>query len=339
MMRPRSVLIPALLAAGLAGFGSLSAQAQAPQTLLNVSYDSTRALYKDIDQAFAADWKAKNGSAVTIQSSHGGSGAQARSVIDGLPADIVTLAVASDIDAIVKAGKIKPGWEANLPNNSNPYTSTILFLVRKGNPKNIKDWDDLAKPGVSVISANPKTSGGARWNYLAAWAYAEKKFDHDETKVKNFVGQIYKNAPVLDASARASTITFAQRGIGDVLIAWENDALEASDEFGKGKFDIVVPSLSIRAEPSVAIVDANVDRKGTRALADAYLQFLYTPKAQAIIAQNYFRPFHPENAAKADLDRLPNVDMVTIRDFGGWTKVQAEHFGDGGIFDQIFKPK
>ncbi len=238
-----------------------------------------------------------------------------------------------------RPARSSPAGRTRLPNNSNPYTSTILFLVRKGNPKNIKDWDDLAKPGVSVVTANPKTSGGARWNYLGAWAYADKKFNHDEAKVKDFVGAIYKNAPVLDASARASTITFAQRGIGDVLIAWENDALEAFEEFGKGQFDIIVPSLSISAEPSVAVVDANVDRKGTRALAEAYLQFLYTPKAQAIIAHNYFRPFHPEYAAKQDLDRLPKVDMITIRDFGGWDKVQAEHFDDGGIFDQIFKPK
>jgi sulfate/thiosulfate transport system substrate-binding protein len=335
----RQALIPVLFIIAFAGAVPVTAQAQAPQTLLNVSYDSTRELYQAINPAFAADWKAKTGATINLQASHGGSGAQARSVIDGLPADVVTLALASDIAAIVKAGKINPGWEERLPNNSNPYTSTILFLVRKGNPKNIKDWDDLAKPGISVIAANPKTSGGARWNYLAAWGYAEKKFDQDDAKMRDFVGRIYKNAPVLDASARASTITFAQRGLGDVLIAWENDALEAFDEFGKGQFDIIVPSLSIRAEPSVAVVDANVDRKGTRALAEAYLQYLYTPAAQAIIARNYFRPFHPEDAAKQDLDRLPNVDMLTVRDFGGWDKVQAEHFADGGIFDQIFKPK
>jgi sulfate adenylyltransferase subunit 1/sulfate transport system substrate-binding protein len=328
-----------LFTPALAGAVPVTAQAQMPQTLLNVSYDSTRELYKAVNQAFADDWKAKTGVTVNLQASHGGSGAQARAVIDGLPADVVTLALASDIAAIVKAGKIKPGWEEHLPNNSNPYTSTILFLVRKGNPKNIKDWDDLVKPGISVITANPKTSGGARWNYLAAWGYAEKKFEQDDSKVRDFVGQIYKNAPVLDASARASTITFAQRGLGDVLIAWENDALEAFDEFGKDQFEIVVPSLSIRAEPSVAVVDANVDRKGTRALAEAYLHYLYTPKAQALIAQNYFRPFHPENAAKRDLDRLPKVDMLTIRDFGGWDRVQGEHFVDGGIYDQIFKPK
>jgi sulfate adenylyltransferase subunit 1/sulfate transport system substrate-binding protein len=338
MFRFRQALVPVFFAAALVGAGSCVAQAQT-QSLLNVSYDPTRELYKAINQAFAEDWKAKTGATINIQSSHGGSGAQARSVIDGLPADVVTLALAADIDAIVKAGRIKPGWADRLPNNANPYTSTILFLVRKGNPKNIRDWDDLAKPGVSVITPNPKTSGGARWNYLAAWGYADRKFDHDEAKVRDFIGAIYKNAPVLDSGARASTITFAQRGLGDVLIAWENDAFEAFDEFGKDQFEIVVPSLSILAEPPVAVVDANVDRKGTRAAAEAYLQFLYTPKAQAIIARNYFRPFHPEFAAKQDLDRLPKVDMITIRDFGGWDKVQAEHFADGGIFDQIFQPK
>ena len=338
MFRLRLAVIPVFLAAALIGAGSCAAQAQT-QTLLNVSYDPTRELYRAINQAFAEDWKAKTGATINIQSSHGGSGAQARSVIDGLPADVVTLALAADIDAIVKVGRIKPGWADRLPNNANPYTSTILFLVRKGNPKNIKDWDDLAKPGVSVITPNPKTSGGARWNYLAAWGYADRKFDHDEAKVKDFVGAIYKNAPVLDSGARASTITFAQRGLGDVLIAWENDAFEAFDEFGKDQFEIVVPSLSILAEPPVAVVDANVDRKGTRAAAEAYLQFLYTPQAQAIIARNYFRPFHPEFAAEQDLDRLPKVNMITIRDFGGWDKVQAEHFDDGGIFDQIFQPK
>lgn len=337
LFRFRQAQIPAYFVGALAGTGSLATQARA-QTLLNVSYDPTRELYKAINQAFAGEWKAKTGATVTLQSSHGGSGAQARSVIDGLPADVVTLAVASDIDAIVKAGKIKPGWADRLPNNASPYTSTILLLVRKGNPKNIKDWDDLAKPGVSVITPNPKTSGGARWNYLAAWGYADKKFNHDEAKVKDFVGAIYKNTAVLDSGARASTITFAQRGQGDVLIAWENDAFEAFDEFGKDQFQIVVPSLSILAEPSVAVVDANVDHKGTRALAEDYLQFLYTPKAQAIIAENYYRPFHPEYA-KPDLDRLPKVDMITIRDFGGWDKLQAEHFADGGIFDRIFKPK
>jgi sulfate adenylyltransferase subunit 1/sulfate transport system substrate-binding protein len=336
MFRLRQASIPVFLAAVLIGAVPGAARAQ---TLLNVSYDPTRELYKAINQAFADDWKAKTGATITMQSSHGGSGAQARSVIDGLPADVVTLALAADIDAIVRAGKIKPGWADRLPNNANPYTSTILFLVRKGNPKNIEDWDDLARSGVSVITPNPKTSGGARWNYLAAWGYAERKFDHNEAKVKDFVGAIYKNVPVLDSGARASTITFAQRGLGDVLIAWENDAFEAFDEFGKDQFEIVVPSLSILAEPPVAVVDANVDRKGTRAAAEAYLQFLYTPKAQAIIAQNYFRPFHPEYAAKQDLDRLPKVAMITIRDFGGWDKVQAEHFDDNGVFDQIFKPK
>jgi len=260
--------------------------ASADVTLLNVSYDPTRELYKAINAAFAADWKAKTGETVTIQNSHGGSGAQARAVIDGLQADVVTLALSADIDAIAaKTGKIPADWQTRLPNNSAPYTSTIVFLVRKGNPKGIRDWSDLAKPGVSVITPNPKTSGGARWNYLAAWAYGLKTFDGDEAKTRDFVAAIYKNAPVLDTGARGSTITFAQRGLGDVLIAWENDAFLASEEFGKNQFDIVAPSLSILAEPPVSLVDGNVDAKGARKVAEAYLQFLYSPAAQAIIAK------------------------------------------------------
>src|SRR5450631_218447 len=267
--------------------------AQAQTSLLNVSYDPTRELYKAIDEAFAADWKAKTGETITVRASHGGSGAQARAVIDGLPADVVTLALAADIDAVAaKTGKIPADWQKRLPNNSAPYTSTIVLLVRKGNPKGIKDWDDLVKPGVAVITPNPKTSGGARWNFLAAWGYASKKFNGDEAKIKDFIAALYKNAPVLDTGARGSTITFAQRGLGDVLIAWENDAFLASEEFGKHKFDIVIPSLSILAEPPVAVVDGNVDAKGTRKQAEAYLQFLYSAKGQAIIAKNYFRPAH-----------------------------------------------
>jgi sulfate/thiosulfate-binding protein len=313
--------------------------AYADATLLNVSYDPTRELYKAINAAFAADWKTKTGEAVTIQNSHGGSGAQARSVIDGLEADVVTLALAADIDAIAaKTGKIPADWQKRLPNNSAPYTSTIVFLVHKGNPKGIHDWDDLVKPGVSVITPNPKTSGGARWNYLAAWAYGEKKFGGDEAKTRDFVAAIYKNAPVLDTGARGSTITFAQRGLGDVLIAWENDAFLASEEFGKDKFEIVAPPQSILAEPPVSVVDGNVDAKGTRKQAEAYLQFLYTPAAQAIIAKNYFRPAHPEFADPADLKRFPKLDLVTIdAAFGGWKKAQATHFADGGVFDQIQK--
>jgi sulfate/thiosulfate-binding protein len=328
----------------LAGFAVLAATAattaaRADVTLLNVSYDPTRELYKAINAAFAAEWKTKTGEAVTIQNSHGGSGAQARAVIDGLEADVVTLALAADIDAIAaKTGKIPADWQKRLPNNSAPYTSTIVFLVHKGNPKGIHDWDDLVKPGVSVITPNPKTSGGARWNYLAAWAYGEKKFGGDEAKTKDFVAAIYKNAPVLDTGARGSTITFAQRGLGDVLIAWENDAFLASEEFGKDQFEIVAPSLSILAEPPVSVVDANVDAKGARKQAEAYLQFLYSPAAQAIIAKNYFRPAHPEFADPADLKRFPTLNLVTIDGaFGGWKKAQATHFADGGVFDQIQK--
>jgi sulfate/thiosulfate-binding protein len=314
-------------------------QAHADQTLLNVSYDPTRELYKAIDAAFAADWKVKTGEAVTIQASHSGSGAQARAVIDGLNADVVTLALAADIDAIAaKTGKIPADWQKRLPHNSAPYTSTIVFLVRKGNPKGIHDWDDLAKPGISVVTPNPKTSGGARWNYLAAWGYGLKKFGGDEAKTKDFVAAIFRNAPVLDTGARGSTISFAQRGIGDVLVAWENDAFLAFEEFGKDQFEIITPSLSILAEPPVSIVDGNVDAKGTRKVAEAYLQYLYTPPAQAIIAKNYFRPTSPESAAKEDLARFPKIDLITVDGvFGGWKKAQATHFADGGVFDQIVK--
>jgi sulfate/thiosulfate transport system substrate-binding protein len=321
------------------GAFAIGTPALADTTLLNVSYDPTRELYKAINDAFAQEWKASTGENIHIQASHGGSGAQARSVIEGLNADVVTLALAADIDAIAaKTGKIAPDWQKRLPNNASPYTSTIIFLVRKGNPKAVRDWDDLVKAGVSVITPNPKTSGGARWNYLAAWGYAAKKFGGDESRIKDFMTALYKNAPVLDTGARGSTITFAQRGLGDVLIAWENDAFLASEEFGKDKFDIVVPSLSILAEPPVAVVDGNVDAKGTRKQAEAYLQFLYSPKGQAIIAKNYFRPAHPEFADKADLDRLPKIELITIDGaFGGWAKAQAKHFADGGIFDEIQK--
>jgi sulfate/thiosulfate-binding protein len=334
----RSRRIAALVLAA-AIFAGGAAFARADVTLLNVSYDPTRELYKAIDAAFAADWKAKTGETVTVQASHGGSGAQARAVIDGLEADVVTLALAADIDAIAaKTGKIPADWQKRLPNNSAPYTSTIVFLVRKGNPKQIHDWGDLAKPGVSVITPNPKTSGGARWNYLAAWAYGLKTFGGDEAKTKAFVGAIYKNAPVLDTGARGSTITFAQRGLGDVLIAWENDAFLALAEFGEDQFEIVAPSLSILAEPPVSIVDANVDAKGARKVAEAFLQFLYSPTAQAIIAKNYYRPAHPEFADPNDLKRFPKLDLVTVDGtFGGWKKAQATHFADGGVFDQIQK--
>jgi sulfate/thiosulfate-binding protein len=316
-----------------------SASSQAAQDFLNVSYDPTRELYKAINPAFVADWKAKTGETIEIQSSHGGSGAQARAVIDGLNADVVTLALAADIDAIAsRSGKIPADWQKRLPNNSSPYTSTIVFLVRKGNPKKIKDWDDLAKPGVAIITPNPKTSGGARWNYLAAWGYGLKKFNGDEAKTKEFVKAVYKNAPVMDTGARGSTITFTQRGIGDVLLAWENEAFLALKEFGADKFEIVTPSQSILAEPPVAVIDANADAKGNRKVAEAYLNFLYSPPAQAIIARNYYRPAHPEHAAKEDVKKFAKINFITIdQTFGGWAAAQKKHFADGGIFDEIQK--
>ena len=313
----------------------------ADTTLLNVSYDPTRELYKAVNEAFIKDWKAKGGDNLTIEQSHGGSGKQARAVIDGLQADVVTLALQGDIDQIAKAGKLKADWQKRLGNNSSPYTSTIVFLVRKGNPKAIKDWDDLIKEGVQVITPNPKTSGGARWNYLAAWAYADGKYGHDEEKDKEFVKKLFANVPVLDTGARGSTQTFAQRGIGDVLLAWENEAFLALDELGADKFDIVVPSLSIKAEPPVAVVDEVVDAKGTRKAAEAYLNFLYTPEAQKLIAHHYYRPSDPKAADPKDLARFVDVKLVAIDDplFGGWAQAQPKHFAEGGIFDQIYQPK
>jgi sulfate/thiosulfate-binding protein len=338
MRRFRNTL--AVIAA--AGFTTVAASAAlADTTLLNVSYDPTRELYKAVNEAFAKEWKAKSGETVKIEQSHGGSGKQARAVIDGLQADVVTLALQGDIDQIAKAGRIKPDWQQRLGNNSSPYTSTIVFLVRKGNPKSIKDWDDLAKDGVEVITPNPKTSGGARWNYLAAWAYADQKFGHDEDKDKDFIKKLYANVPVLDTGARGSTTTFAQRGIGDVLLAWENEAFLALDELGADKFDIVVPSLSIKAEPPVAVVDQVVDAKGTRKVAEAYLNFLYTPQAQKLIAHHYYRPSDPKSADPKDLARFADVKLVSVNDplFGGWAKAQPKHFDEGGIFDQIYQPK
>ena len=331
-----------LAAVAAIGFTTVAASAVlADTTLLNVSYDPTRELYKAVNEAFAKDWQAKTGEKITIEQSHGGSGKQARAVIDGLQADVVTLALQGDIDQIAKAGKIKSDWQKRLANNSSPYTSTIVFLVRKGNPKAIKDWDDLTKDGVQVITPNPKTSGGARWNYLAAWAYADQKFGHDEGKDKDFIKKLYANVPVLDTGARGSTTTFAQRGIGDVLLAWENEAFLALDELGADKFEIVVPSLSIKAEPPVAIVDEVVDAKGTRKAAEAYLNFLYTPQAQKLIAHNYYRPSDPKSADPKDLARFPDLKLVSIDDplFGGWAKAQPKHFDEGGIFDQIYQPK
>ncbi len=313
----------------------------ADTTLLNVSYDPTRELYKAVNEAFIKDYKAKTGETVAIEQSHGGSGKQARAVVDGLQADVVTLALAGDIDAIAKAGKIKADWQKRLPLNSSPYTSTIVFLVRKGNPKAIKDWDDLVKDGVQVITPNPKTSGGARWNYLAAWAFADQKYGHSEDKDKDFIKKLYANVPVLDTGARGSTTTFAERGIGDVLLAWENEAFLAINELGADKFEIVVPSLSIKAEPPVAVVDEVVDAKGSRKVAEAYLNYLYTPEAQKIIAHNYYRPSDPKSADPKDLARFPDLKLVTIDDplFGGWAKAQPKHFADGAIFDQLYQPK
>ncbi|MFN7971013.1 MAG: sulfate ABC transporter substrate-binding protein [Acidobacteriota bacterium] len=303
-------------------------------TILNVSYDPTRELYQEINTAFAKAWLGKTQQAVTVEQSHGGSGKQARSVIDGLEADVVTLALAGDIDAIAAAGFLPRNWQERLPDRSTPYTSTIVFLVRKGNPKGIHDWPDLAKPGVAVITPNPKTSGGARWNYLAAWGYGLKKLGGEE-KARDLVTRIYKNVPVLDTGARGSTITFVERGIGDVLIAWENEALLAARELGKGELEIVRPSISILAEPPVAVVDKVVDRKGTRAVAEAYVQFLATGEAQEIEAKHYFRPRLADVAAR-HADLVPPIELFTVDDlFGGWAKAQRAHFDDGGAFDQM----
>jgi sulfate/thiosulfate-binding protein len=305
-------------------------------TLLNVSYDPTRELYVDFNKAFASAYKKETGRSVEIKQSHGGSGSQARAVIDGLQADVVTLALAYDIDAISSKGLLAKDWQTRLPQNSSPYTSTIVFLVRKGNPKAINDWDDLIKSGVSVITPNPKTSGGARWNYLAAWGYGLKKYGSAD-KAREFVGNIYKNVPVLDTGARGSTITFVERGVGDVLLAWENEAFLAVKEFGKEKFEIVAPSVSILAEPPVAVVDTVADKKGTRAVADAYLKYWYTKEGQEIAARNFYRPRDAEIGKKFE-GSFAKVELFTIDNvFGGWTRAQSQHFTDGGIFDQIYK--
>ncbi len=333
----RRAALGGLLAAALPG---LPAHAQpAPTTLLNVSYDPTRELYAAINPAFAAAWKKQTGGDVQVRASHGGSGAQARAVIDGLEADVVTLALQSDIDAISeRAGLIAPDWRDRLPNRSVPYTSTILLVVRKGNPKGIKDWGDLVRPGVSVITPNPKTSGGARWNYLAAWGWALHAQGGDQAKARAYVAELFKHVPVLDTGARGSTITFAQRNQGDVLVAWEDDANLAVRQMGRDRLEIVVPSVTIVAEPVVAVVDKVVDRRGSRALAEAYLRFLWTPEAQEIAAQNYYRPSDPAVLAR-HADRFPTVNTFTIADtFGEWRDVQRGHFGDGGVFDQIYAP-
>ncbi|GAB7027472.1 sulfate ABC transporter substrate-binding protein [Geotalea toluenoxydans] len=333
MIRIKMAAIFAGLALALPG-GAL-----AEVNLLNVSYDPTRELYQEYNAAFTKYWKGKTGQDVTFKQSHGGSGKQARAVIDGLEADVVTLALAYDIDQIHDKAKLIPeNWQKRLPNNSAPYTSTIVFLVRKGNPKKIKDWNDLVKPGVSIITPNPKTSGGARWNYLAAWAYALKQKGGTDVKAKEFVGKLFRNVPVLDSGARGSTTTFVQRGIGDVLLAWENEAFLAVNELGKDKFEIVVPSLSILAEPSVSIVDKVVDKKGTRKVAEEYLKYLYSREGQVIAANNYYRPRDKKVAAKY-AKAFPKVKLFTIDDvFGGWRKAQLTHFADGGVFDQIYIP-
>ena len=309
-------------------------------TLLNVSYDPTRELYQDYNKAFAAYWKGRTGDTVTVKQSHGGSGKQARSVIDGLEADIVTLALAYDIDELNDKGKlIPPDWQKRLNHNSSPYTSTIVFLVRKGNPKGIKDWNDLVKPGVEVITPNPKTSGGARWNYLAAWGYALKQPGGNEAKAKDFVTALFRNVPVLDSGARGSTTTFVERGIGDVFISWENEAFLAVKELGPDKFQIIVPSLSILAEPPVTLVDKVVDKRGTREVAKAYLEYLYSPEGQKIAGDNYYRPIDPKVAAQFD-KLFPKVNLFTIDElFGGWAKAQKTHFADGGVFDSIYAKK
>ncbi|MGV7208962.1 sulfate ABC transporter substrate-binding protein [Oxalobacteraceae bacterium A2-2] len=327
-----------IIAAAVLAFTAAAPAFAADVTLLNVSYDPTRELYQDVNAAFAKSWQAKTGDTVKIKQSHGGSGKQARSVIDGLEADVVTLALAYDIDAIADHKLINPDWQKRLQFNSSPYTSTIVFLVRKGNPKGIKDWNDLVKPGVAVITPNPKTSGGARWNHLGAYGYALRQPGGNEATAKEFLRKLYKNVPVLDSGARGATTTFVERGIGDVLIAWENEALLAIKELGPTKFDIVAPSVSILAEPPVAVVDKIVDKRGTRKVAEAYLQFLYTDEAQEIIAKNYYRPANPKEAKKYAA-QFPNVKLFTIADVAGdWAKANKTHFADGGLFDQIYQP-
>ena len=328
----RKITLAIALGAALLPTSALAA----PTQLLNVSYDPTRELYEQVNAAFAKRWQAAAKQPIAIRQSHGGSGKQARAVIDGLPADVVTLALGYDVDAIAQRGLIASDWQKRLPNNSTPYYSTIVLLVRHGNPKNIKDWDDLIRPGVSVITPNPKTSGGARWNYLAAWGYAQRKYGSPQ-KAKLFLAKLFRNVPVLDSGARGATTTFVERGQGDVLIAWENEALLATNKLGKGKFEIVYPSFSILAEPPVAVVDKNVDKKGTRKAAEEYLKFLYTSEAQDIIARNYFRPRNAQVAAKYK-SQFRSMQLFTIdRNFGGWAKTQSLHFNDGGLFDQIYE--
>lgn len=340
MRRFKLFSLPGWLSIALAGVAIAGPVAHAAEVdLLNVSYDPTRELYEEYNKSFAAYWQKKTGDKVTIKQSHGGSGKQARTVIDGLPADVVTLALAGDIDAIATNGKLLPvNWQSRLPHNASPYTSTIVFLVRKGNPKGVKDWGDLIKPGISVITPNPKTSGGARWNYLAAWAWALKQPGGSEATAKEYTRKLFGNVPVLDTGARGSTTTFVQRGIGDVLLAWENEAFLSIKELGPDKVEIVVPSLSILAEPPVAVVDKVVLRRGTREVATEYLKYLYSPEGQEIIAKNFYRPIDPQVAAKYE-KTFPKLPLVTIQDFGGWATAQKVHFADGGVFDQIYAPQ
>lgn len=327
----------AALTGSLLLVGGVTAHAQ---SLINVSYDPTRELYREYNEAFAAYWQEQGNPAVNIQVTHGGSGSQARTVIDGLEADVVTLALEADINAIAEqSGKIRDDWRGTLENNNAPYTSTIVFLVRKGNPKNLTDWDDLIGEGVEVITPNPKTSGGARWNVIAAWAWADREFNGDQEQIRAFVGELFRHVPVLDSGARGSTTTFVQRGIGDVLLAWENEAFLAIEELGPDAFDIVVPSISILAEPPVAIVDEVVDANGTRELATAYLEYLYSDVGQTLAAKHFYRPSNPDAVTDPSfLERFPDVELVSIDEYGGWVEVQPEFFGDGGIFDQIYQP-
>jgi sulfate/thiosulfate transport system substrate-binding protein len=330
-------LLAAVSALALLARGAGAADPRRVQ-LLNASYDPTRELYEEVDAAFARQWKARTGQELVVKQSHGGSGKQARAVIDGLEADVVTLALAYDVDAVAKVGLVAPGWRKRLPGNASPFTSTIVFLVRKGNPKGLRDWDDLVRPGVAVVTPNPKTSGGARWAYLAAWANALRRPGGDEARAKEFVRALYKNVPVLDSGARGSTTTFVERGIGDVLLAWENEAFLAVQRLGKGNLEIVVPRASILAEPPVAVVDRNVDRHGTRAVAQAYLEFLYSAEGQEIAARSFYRPRDPQVAAR-HVARFPEVELFTVDGvFGGWDEAQTRHFADGGVFDQIYAP-
>jgi len=339
MKRTVKLFAYAALAASLAAGFVVTAGAQAQdRTLINVSYDPTRELYRDFNEAFARHWQESAGETVAIQVTHGGSGSQARTVIDGLEADVVTLALESDINAISDANPalIPADWRGQLENNNAPYTSTIVFLVRKGNPEGIADWGDLVRDGIEVITPNPKTSGGARWNFLAAWAWARAANGGDDAKAQDFVSELYRHVPVLDSGARGSTTTFVQRGIGDVLLAWENEAYLALEELGPDAFDIVTPSLSILAEPPVALVPGNAERKGNLELAQAYLEYLYSDVGQAIAAKHYYRPFRPDAAAPEDIARFGELNLVTIADFGGWREVQPKYFGEGGVFDQIY---